>query len=67
METQFATLWESISDVIPDRKALICGDIERTWSEFDERAARLASLLTAKGLGDDSKVGLYLHLSLIHI
>ena len=61
METQFATLWESISDVIPDRKALICGDIERTWSEFDERAAKLASLLTAKGLGDDSKVGLYLH------
>ena len=54
METQFATLWESISDVIPDRKALICGDIERTWSEFDERAARLASLLTVKGLGDDS-------------
>ena len=44
METQFATLWESISDVIPDRKALICGDIERTWSEVVERAASLASL-----------------------
>ena len=28
METQFATLWESISDVIPDRKALICGELK---------------------------------------
>ena len=61
METHFATLWENISDVIPDRKALICGNIERTWKEYDERAARLASLLTKNGLGDNSKVGLYLH------
>ena len=38
METHFATLWENISDVIPDRKALICGNIERTWKEYDDRA-----------------------------
>ena len=61
METHFATLWENISDVVPERKALICGNIERTWKEYDERAARLASLLTKNGLGDNSKVGLYLH------
>ena len=61
METHFATLWENISDVIPDRKALICGNIERTWKEYDNRAARLATLLSKNGLGDDSKVGLYLH------
>ena len=58
METHFATLWENISDVIPDRKALICGNIERTWREYDDRAARLATLLSKNGLGDDSKVGL---------
>ena len=61
METHFATLWENISDVIPDRKALICGNIERTWREYDDRAARLATLLSKNGLGDDSKVGHYLH------
>ena len=61
METHFATLWENISDVIPDRKALICGNIERTWREYDDRAARLATLLSKNGLDDDSKVGLYLH------
>ena len=52
---------DNISDVVPERKALICGNIERTWKEYDERAARLASLLTKNGLGDNSKVGLYLH------
>ena len=56
METHFATLWENISDVIPDRKAIICGNIERTWSQYDDRAARLATLLSKNGLGDDSKV-----------
>ena len=46
---------------IPDKIALICGDNEVTWREYDQRAAKLATLLTNAGLGDDSKVGLYLH------
>ena len=37
------------------------GDTTRTWSEFDDRAARIAGALTAAGLGPDSKVGLYLY------
>ena len=61
MEAHFATLWESITDAIPDSTALICGDLERTWSDYDDRAARIANLLTSHGLGDDSKVGIYLH------
>ena len=61
MEAQYASVWEKNSDVIPDKIALICGDNEVTWKEYDERAAKLASLLHQAGLGDDSKVGLYLH------
>ena len=61
MEAHFATLWESITDTIPDSTALICGDLERTWLDYDDRAARIANLLTSHGLGDDSKVGIYLH------
>ena len=61
MEVQFATLWEKTSDLIPDEPALICGDVTRSWKEYEERASRLATLLTEHGLGDDSKVGLYLH------
>ena len=61
MEAQYASVWEKNSDVIPDKIALICGDNEVTWREYDQRAAKLATLLTNAGLGDDSKVGLYLH------
>lgn len=61
MEAQYASVWERNSDVIPDKIALICGDNEVTWKEYDDRAAKLASLLTNSGLGDNSKVGLYLH------
>jgi fatty-acyl-CoA synthase len=61
LEAQYASVWERNSDVIPDKIALICGDNEVTWKEYDDRAARLASLMTNFGLGDNSKVGLYLH------
>jgi len=61
LEAQYASVWEKNSDVIPDKIALICGDNEVTWREYDQRASKLATLLTNAGLGDDSKVGLYLH------
>lgn len=61
MEAHFATLWESIADTIPDRPALTSGGLTRTWSEYDDRAARIAQVLTAGGLGPNSKVSLYLY------
>jgi fatty-acyl-CoA synthase len=61
MDFQFASLWEAIADTIPRRKALICGDTTRTWREYDDRAARFALALSEAGLGEGSKVGLYLH------
>ena len=61
MELHFASVWETISDLIPDRPALICGDTTRSWREYDDRAARIASLLHAHGIGHDAKVGIYLH------
>jgi len=61
MEAHYATVFEKNADVIPDEIALVCGDKLRTWKEYDDRAARLASLLTSYGLGPDSKVGLYIH------
>lgn len=57
----FATLWESIADTVPDRLAVVCGDKRVTWSQWDDRSARLASAFAAAGLGPDSKVGLYLY------
>ena len=61
MEAHYASVFEKNSDAIPDEIALVCGDKLRTWKEYDDRAARLASLLTSYGLGPDSKVGLYIH------
>jgi fatty-acyl-CoA synthase len=61
MEMHFATVWESIADEIPDATALIHGDQRRTWSEYEQRAARLAQAYTAAGLGPNSKIGMYLY------
>jgi 3-oxocholest-4-en-26-oate---CoA ligase len=61
MEMHFATVWESIAGAVPDQPALIHGDLVRTWSEYDRRAAQLASAFDAVGIGHDSKVGMFLY------
>lgn len=61
MEMHFATLWESIADAIPDLPAVTHGGNTRTWSEYDDRAARVAGALDAAGLGPDSKVSLFMY------
>ena len=60
MEMHFATIWESFADAIGDTVAVKHGDTELTWAQYDERSARLASSMTESGLGQDSKIGLYL-------
>lgn len=61
MELNFATAWEAISDEIPDSDALLCGDIHRTWREYEDRAARVASALTEAGLPVAANIGLALY------
>jgi fatty-acyl-CoA synthase len=61
MEKQFATIWESIADSIGDSPAVTQGTVTRTWSEYEQRASRLASALVDAGLQPQSKVGLYLY------
>ncbi|MBX3705779.1 MAG: AMP-binding protein [Pseudomonadales bacterium] len=61
MDFHFANVWEAVADTVPARPALICNGVVRSWREYDDRAARLAGVLAAHGLGRDSKVGLYLH------
>ena len=67
MEMHFATLWESIADVIPDTSAVVCGKERRSWGEWEERSARLASAFRSAGLGPDSKIGLYLYNSIEYV
>jgi len=57
----WATVWESVSDVVPDAPAVTNGTVTRSWREFDDRAARLAAAYVEAGLRPDSKVALYLY------
>jgi acyl-CoA synthetase (AMP-forming)/AMP-acid ligase II len=61
VEAHYATIWEGIADAIPAADALVQGDVRRSWAQFDDRAARLAAVLTDGGLGPGSKVGLFLY------
>ncbi len=60
-EWHFATAFERIADTIGDQPALICEGEVRTWTEFDNRSARIAAILSEHGLGPNSKTGIYLH------
>ncbi|MCK8642347.1 long-chain-fatty-acid--CoA ligase [Mycobacterium colombiense] len=44
----------------PDRPALRCDDLEMTFSQFDEAAARVATLLERDGIEPGDRVGLML-------
>ena len=61
MNLNFASIWENISEIIPDQTAIICGDQKKTWKQYELTAAKLASALTTAGLKAHSKAGLYLH------
>ncbi len=61
MSWNFATVFESVADALPDRTALFQGSCRRTWRDLDERAARLAGGFRELGLGHDSKVASYLY------
>ena len=61
METHFATLWEAVADANGDQDAVVCGDDRRSWSQYEQRAARLAGAFADAGLRPDSKLGLYLY------
>ena len=61
MNLDFASVWEMISDIVPDNDALICGDEVVTWKEYDDKSSKIATALSAAGLQANSKAGLYLN------
>ena len=61
MNFHFATAWEQVADLYPNRIAGICDGRALSWRDYERRAAHVAGLLEAHGLGADSKAGLYLH------
>lgn len=58
-EFQFADLFELSADVVPDRTALVVGDVRRTYTELEERANQLAHHLLDAGIGPGDHIGVY--------
>ena len=46
-----ADLFEIVADTVPDRLALVAGDVRLTYAGLDARANRFAHHLTGLGLG----------------
>lgn len=61
MDFHFATAWEAVAARFPNRLAAICDGKRLTWSEYEQRAARLADLLTEYDIGPGAKAAIYLH------
>ena len=54
----FAHVWDSIAGAAPGRVAIVCGTAERTFGEFEDRAARLAGHLANLGVGAGDKIAI---------
>jgi fatty-acyl-CoA synthase len=56
---QLADLFEIVVDTVPDRLALVAGDVRLTYAELDARANRLAHALEERGVQPDDHVAVY--------
>ena len=57
----FASVWEEIARIQPERAAIVHDGTELSWSEFAERSDRLGSSLAARGVACGAKVAQYLY------
>jgi len=35
-DLHFANIWEHVSDIIPNRIAVVCGENKKTWREYEQ-------------------------------
>lgn len=61
MDENIATVWEHVADAVPEATAMVQGSRRLSWAELDERAARLAAGLAARGVGRNSRVAVDLY------
>ncbi|HUQ39179.1 MAG TPA: acyl-CoA synthetase [Acidimicrobiales bacterium] len=57
----FADVWETVAETLPDATAQVQGDRRFTWSELDRRADGIAATLLGFGVERQDKVAQYLH------
>ncbi len=49
-------LWATHARFHPKREAVVCGDVRRTWGDFDRNMSRVANRLIAAGIRKGDKV-----------
>jgi len=59
MAYNVADLFEHTVDAVPDREALICGDVRRTFADLEARTNALAHTLADQGIEPGDHVGIY--------
>ena len=57
----FATMWETVADELPDAPAVIQGERVVPWADFDRRADGIARTLLERGAVHQDKVAQYLY------
>ena len=62
-----ATIWEAVADAMGGLPAIRCGDQVVSWSEFDDRASRLAAAFTAMGVRPGSRIAIDLYNSPVYL
>ena len=62
-----ASHWERHADHLRRRIAIACGDTDRAWRDFERRAACVANLLHANGLGPGTSIAFYLQDSVEYV
>ena len=55
-----ADIWEAVAPRVPERTAVVCDGVRRTYAELDDRATRLAHWMADQGVAPGQHVGLYL-------
>ena len=46
MNLDFASVWEMISDIIPENDALISGSEVVSWKDYDIKSSKIATALS---------------------
>jgi 3-oxocholest-4-en-26-oate---CoA ligase len=57
----FAEIWETVAELIPEAPAQVQGDRRVTWADFDRRANGVAQAMLDAGVAEQDKVAQYLY------
>jgi fatty-acyl-CoA synthase len=61
MEFNLADMFEAVAAWVPNREAIVWGDVRLTYGQVEARANRLAHGLQGLGIGRDDHVGVFMY------